>query len=83
MFQTLMSTLLAGLTLWNNKESTKYRDKVIQLKKDYYEEYNKDLSVRSDAVLDNIRHELCIISESFAANAGIPSAPDQPGSGGA
>ena len=33
-------------------------EKLSQLKKDFYNEYNKDPSVRSDAVLDHIQFEL-------------------------
>lgn len=62
----VFGVLEAGLQLWASKEKTKYQDKYIQLKKDFYEEYNKDFSVRNDAVLDSVRSELFILCDSFA-----------------
>lgn len=70
MIGSLFKVLEAGLGLWKSKESRKYLDRVIKLKKEFYEEYNKDDNVRSDAVLDNIQFELRLISDSFASQIG-------------
>lgn len=61
----VLGILKEGLTLWNNKESTKYLDKVVKLEKEYYEELNKPLDARSDLRIDEILLELTIISKSF------------------
>jgi len=71
----LFKTLLTGLSLWKNKDSRKYVDRVIQLKKDWYEEYNKEL--QDDSVLDNIEYELRTIVETFSSSAGNAYLKDQ------
>lgn len=68
MFNSIVSILSAGLTLWNTKESRKYLERVIELKKAWHEEYNKKNP--DDALLDNIFTELRIIGESFSAQVG-------------
>lgn len=77
MFEILLNVLEAALSLWNDKEKTKYIDQVKDLKLRYYEEYNKAPSVRSDAVLDNIEFELCVLGSGFAASAGSQRPPAQ------
>jgi hypothetical protein len=77
MVTALFQALAAGLKLWQSKESRKYLDRLIELKEDYYEEYNKDPARRSDAVLDNIERELRILTESFAAGVGAQDTPNQ------
>ena len=67
MFEVLSRTLLAGLSLWNSKEANKYRDKEMELRTAYYNEYNKSPELRSDAVLDNIYFELCNLAAGFSA----------------
>ena len=66
----IIGLLKTGLELWNQKESGKYLDRLIKLEKDFYKEYNKRDKDRSDAVLDNIRFELRILSVAFSAEAG-------------
>ena len=63
-----LSVLEQGLKLWNTKESRKYLDRVIKLKKEWYEEFNR--TDRSQLALDTIQRELRIIAESFANNLG-------------
>lgn len=63
-----LAVLEQGLKLWNTKESRKYLDRVIKLKKEWYEEFNR--SDRSQLALDNISRELRIIAETFANNLG-------------
>jgi len=65
-FKLALSILEQGLKLWNTKEGRKYLEKVIALKKAWYEEYNR--SDRSQLALDRIERELRIIAETFASN---------------
>jgi hypothetical protein len=60
-----LGLLKEGLTLWNNREATKYLDRVIKLEKDYNDEMSKSLDERSDYRVDSILLELRIISQSF------------------
>lgn len=57
-----------GLTLWQSKEKRKYLDRLIKLKKEWYEEYRR--ADRSQLTLDGIERELRIIAESFASDIG-------------
>lgn len=57
-----------GLRLWNTKEGRKYLDRVIKLKKEWHEEFQR--SDRSQLALDGIERELRIIAETFASNIG-------------
>lgn len=74
MVSLILGVLEQGLKLWNSHESTKYLDKLIKLKKDWYEEYNRPIEERSNVRLDDIEHELRILAESFieAARAKDP-----------
>jgi hypothetical protein len=74
MFATILALADKVLELVVLKEKNKYRDKRIQLEKAYYEEYNKPLSDRSDAVLDNLWFELRILVNSILADIGKPDA---------
>ncbi len=67
MFLALVGVLEAALRLWDDKEKHKYQDKLLALKKAYYEEYNKNPERRSDAVLDNLDFELRILSSGFVS----------------
>ncbi len=61
----VLGLLKEGLRLWNDKQATKYLDKVISLEKEYYEELSKPSDERSDLKLDRCLLELRIISQSF------------------
>lgn len=61
----ILGVLEQGLKLWNSKEANKYLDKLIKLRKDWYEEYNKPLDERSDVKLDSIELQLKILCQSF------------------
>lgn len=74
MFTVLLNCLNAGLTLWDDKEKTKYLDQMISLKESYYAEFNKPDAERSDAVLDNLEFQLRVLATSFAAGVGKPNA---------
>lgn len=56
------------------KVERKYIDEYVSLKRDWYEEKNKPEGVRSDAVLDNLKHELLLVGEAIAADARIKNA---------
>ncbi|QDP68082.1 MAG: hypothetical protein Unbinned5081contig1003_14 [Prokaryotic dsDNA virus sp.] len=77
MIESVFKLLEAGLTLWNTKESKQYLKEVINLKKEFYEEFNKDERNRSNAVLDNIKHQLRIIEEGFTSQVGITHTRDK------
>lgn len=72
MVEVLFEVLVQGLKLWNTKESTKYLDEVLQLQKDWLNEYNKPRSLRSNAVLDELEQQLHLISKHFVAAFGKP-----------
>jgi len=69
-FTTLLGVLHQGLVLWNSIEGRKYLDRVIKIKKEWNEEYEKPLDVRSDQRLDDLESELRIIAESFIEASG-------------
>lgn len=74
MFETLAETLSTGLKLWLSKEKTKYVDKLISLRKEYYVEINRPFSVRDNARLDNLEFELRTLAIAFNSVAGKPDA---------
>ena len=63
--QLSLGVLEQGLKLWNSKEADKYISKLVKLKKEWYEEYNKPLDQRSDIKLDFIELQLRILCQSF------------------
>lgn len=76
MIDSIFKILGAALSIWESKEKTKYLDRYMELKKDWYEEYNKPEKIRSDARLDFLESELRILGDSFAASVGKPDAKD-------
>ena len=78
MFESLAKALAAGLSLWETKESRKYVDELMRIKKAYYAEDNKDPTVRSDAVLDNLMLELRVLADAFSAGVGKSNTADKP-----
>jgi hypothetical protein len=60
-----LGLLKEGLKLWNNKEATKYIDRVIKLEKAYHEEMAKSIDERSDLRIDDILLQLRVLSQSF------------------
>ena len=77
MFESLAAALSAGLTLWKDKNRTKYVDALMRLRREYYAESNKPDSQRSDAVLDNLESELRILASAFSSGVGKPDSQDQ------
>jgi hypothetical protein len=75
--EALVSLLDAIFTLWGAKEANKYRDRYIQLKRDYYTEKTKlDPDM---AVLDRLEYELFLLAHtSGAAALGRPTPPLRP-----
>jgi hypothetical protein len=67
MIETLLNVFLQGLTLWNSKEKTKYVDKILSLKKDWYDEYKKPIGSRDDDKLANIQSELRLTAEAWSS----------------
>lgn len=67
MAESILGILYAGLSLWKSLESRKYIDRLMSLKKDYYEEMSKPIEERSDAVLDDILFQLCLLGAGFSA----------------
>lgn len=78
MFEALLKVLGSGLSLWESSEKRKYVDRLMALKKDYYEEFSKDPAIRSDATLDNIIRELCILGDAFSTSVGAENASPKP-----
>lgn len=78
MVQTLMDVLKSAFALLEIHERDKYHSDLLDLERQYHEETNKDPSVRSDAVLDELESQLRILADSFTALASKPNAPNQP-----
>ena len=70
MFESLATALAAGLSIWAHKEKHKYVDRLMDLRKRHYEEYNKLDDYRSDAVLDNLEFELRVLASAFSTAVG-------------
>ena len=69
-WDAIFKALGAGLSIWEHKEKNRYKKKFLDLKQEYYNEYNKPDQERDDAVLDNIRHELHSLVEVFSSEIG-------------
>ena len=63
MIRSLFKITEHAFSLLSSKEARKYRDRTIKLRKQYYEEENKDEDNRNHALMDNIQHELCILAD--------------------
>ena len=63
----LLGITQTALNIWESKEKTKYQDRLISLKKDWYEEYNKPENERSGLTLDRTRLELLILTSSISS----------------
>lgn len=80
----IVTALLAmaelALQLWVSKDKRKYIDQIASIKQAYYEEENKPDADRSDAVMDNLREQLCLVAASIQADAGQPTPTPPPAS---
>ena len=74
MTATLFEALAAGLTLWKDKNATKYLDDVIKMQKEWLDEYDKPREFRSNANIDYIEQQLCLISKLFSSSVRKPNA---------
>jgi hypothetical protein len=63
--ELLFGVLEQGFKLWNTKEGNKYRDRVIELKEEYYEELKKPENIRSQLYLDERLLDLGNLASSF------------------
>ena len=79
MIDTIFQILATALDIWDNHEKTKYIDKLMSLKKDYYEETNKPADSRSDAAIDDIVFNIRLLGLAFSSAAGTKNSPVQPG----
>jgi hypothetical protein len=61
----VLGVLKAGLDLWNTREANKYRDRLIDLERDFYDELKKPFEDRSQLALDSILLEIDIIAKNF------------------
>ena len=74
-FTLALEILKQGLMLWNSKESTKYLDRLIKLKKKWHEIYNSQ-PIDHNA-LDDIQLELRIIGTSFVEASRVTNPVDR------
>lgn len=63
----LFKALEAGLSIWLSKEKTKYTDRLLKIKEDYYREKTK--ADPNMAVLDDLEFQLFLLSSTFATSA--------------
>lgn len=78
MVGSLITMIGAFLTVWAEKEKHKYVDQLLQIKTDWYAEFNKPLAERNTAVLDNLEQQLRILSETLASAVGTAGAGTGP-----
>jgi seryl-tRNA(Sec) selenium transferase len=53
MIPAILEIIAAALQIWEYKEKRKYIDQLLSLKQTWYEEINKPLGERDNALLDN------------------------------
>lgn len=82
LFSTIVGALKSGLSLLEEREKNYPQRRADALKqrldstvRDFYKEYNRDPKTRSDAVLDHISNELCVILSDFTSVVGIKNIP--------
>lgn len=68
MFGALLGIVESVLHIWAKKLDRKYIDKVVELKSAYYAEVNKPEADRSDAILDNLKFELRLVTAALTAD---------------
>lgn len=64
MIDSILRILGAGLSIWESKEKTKYIDQMIKLKKDYFDESNKERPDMGELV--RIRYDIELLGIAFA-----------------
>lgn len=73
MIESLFKILEHSLGIYETKQAREYLDRVIYLKKRYYQEENTREENRNHALMDNIVNELRIITDAVT-NFGKPGA---------
>lgn len=63
MFKLILSLGAQALGVWDQKLKTKYLDRFLELKQEYYEAVNKSDKEWDDAVIDNLRYKLLNLLE--------------------
>lgn len=66
--ETLLKVLEAGLQLWNTRQSRKYQESIIDLKKKRDDELNKGDEM-DHAYLDKLERDIMFLSNLFATEA--------------
>lgn len=59
MFELAVEAISAALGLWKSKESRKYADRIIKIKKEYNNEMDKNESDMDFGYTDSLERELC------------------------
>jgi len=72
MISKLFDVLIVGFKLWGSKESHKYLDETLKLKKDWLHEYSKPRGQRNNASLDSIELRLGLLSDTLVGACGKP-----------
>lgn len=72
-----IQVLGSALSIWDSKEKSKYVDRYMKLKKEWYAEENKPESQRDHAVIDNLEFELRLLGIGFATEAAKSNAVPQ------
>lgn len=74
MFEQLAKALAAGLSLWEHKEKNKYKERLLELRREYRAEDAKPVGTgdgcRRNNVLDNLWDELCLLNDSWTGQVG-------------
>lgn len=77
MIETLFEVLLAGLQVWDHERREEFARKALDLKLEWYKEYEKPIGVRSDDVLSRINIELRLICDSWTATVKSAATPSK------
>jgi hypothetical protein len=70
LINSVFAILGSALSIWEHHEKTKYVDRYVSLKRDYYEAINRPPETWNDARLDNIRFELQLLVDSVSTEIG-------------
>lgn len=65
MISSIFKILEYALSIGEEKYRSRYLDKVVKLKRQYYKEINKNEATQNFALIDNIEYELRIITDSI------------------
>jgi hypothetical protein len=71
MIALLFSVLHEGLKLLNTRESNKLSNEIMELKKEWLNEYSKPRNLRSNADLDDMELRLELIARTFINTVGV------------